>query len=123
VQGVLAGGKTTPASTATGEVVTDAIPGYPDIPWSSLRTYINRLSVGNTVASYIRVFDRIWMSGAYAFNAAVATVSPSFASRVSYAGGSADYSGLELWCEGVTTGTLVQSATVVYTNQAGTHGG
>lgn len=122
ISGVLAGGETTPPATTVGRVSTDTIPGYPDIPFSTLREYIARITVGNTVASTIRLFDRLWVSGAYAFNASIATVSGSWASRVSYNGGAADYNGLELWVEGVTAGTLVQSVNVTYTNQAGTTG-
>lgn len=120
--GVLAGGETTPPATTVGRVPTDAIPGYPNIPWSSLRTYLARLAIQNTVLCTVRLYDRLWVGGAYAFNASIATVSPSWASRVSYNGGAADYNGLELWVEQVTAGTLVQSVNVTYTNQAGTTG-
>jgi hypothetical protein len=122
LSGVLAGGETTPPATTVGRVTTDSIPGYPDIPWSSLRTYLSRLTALNTVTSTLRVFDSLWCGGTYAFNASVATVSGSYASRVSYNGGSADYAGLELWLEQVTAGTLVQNVAVTYTNQSGTTG-
>jgi hypothetical protein len=120
--GVLAGGKTSPASTATGEVVTDAIPGYPNIPFSANRSYLSRLGIGNTVGCSVRVFDRIWMAGAYAFNANIAVSSPSWASRVSYNGGSADYNGLEIWVENVTAATGNLAVNVTYTDQDGNTG-
>lgn len=122
ISGVLAGGETTPPATTSGRVPTDTIPGYPDIPFTTLRSYLARVAVSNTVASTIRIFDRLFVAGAYAFNASIATVSGSWASRVSYNGGAADYAGLELWAEQVTAGTLVQNVNVTYTNQAGTTG-
>jgi hypothetical protein len=116
LSGVLAGGETTPPATSVGRVPTDSIPGYPNIPWSTLQTYISRLQISNTVIANIRIFDRLWVGGAYAFNANTAVTSGSWASRVSYNGGSADYNGLELWVEAVTAGTLNQSVTVTYTD-------
>jgi hypothetical protein len=120
--GVLAGGQTSPPANTAGAVPTDAIAGYPNIPWSSLRTYLSRLTVTNTVASVWRLFDRVWVGGTYAFNANVAVTSPSWASRVSYNGGSADYSGLEIWAETVTVATGNQTWNVSYTDQGGVAG-
>ncbi len=120
--GVLAGGETTPPANTVGRVPTDTIPGYPDIPWSSLRTYISRLGAMNTVAGQMRLFDRLWVGGSYTFNANVAVTSGSWASRVSYNGGSADYKGLEIWAEQVTVATGNQAVTVQYTDQDGNTG-
>jgi hypothetical protein len=120
--GVLAGGETTPPANTAGRVPTDAIPGYPDLPWSSLRSYLSRLAVANTVASYMRVFDRLWVGGTYAFNANVAVTASSYSSRVSYNGGSADYKGLEIWAEQVTAATGNQTWNVTYTDQDGNTG-
>lgn len=117
--GVLAGGETTPPANTAGRVPTDTIPGYPDIPWSSLRSYLSRLSVMNTVACNFRIFDRLWVGGAYTFNANVAVTASSYASRVSYNGGAADYKGLEIWAEAVTGSTLNQAYNVTYTDQDG----
>jgi len=122
LSGVLAGGETSPPALTVGRVTTDAIPGYPDIPWSTLRSHLSRLTILNTVTSTIRLFDSLWCAGAYTFNTSTATVSPSYASRVSYNGGAADYNGIELWAEQVTAGTGVQNINVTYTNQAGTTG-
>lgn len=120
--GVLAGGETTPPATTAGRVPTDTIPGYPDIPWSSLRSYISRISAMNTVAGQMRVFDRLWVGGAYAFNASTAVTASSYSSRVSYNGGSADYKGLEIWAETVTAATGNQTWNVTYTDQDGNAG-
>jgi len=120
--GVLAGGETTPPANTAGRVTTDAIPGYPVIPFSANRSYLSRLSALNTVASTLRVFDRLWVGGTYAFNASVAVTSGSWASRVSYNGGSADYNGLEIWVEQVTTATGNQTFNVSYTDQGGAAG-
>ena len=120
--GVLAGGETTPPANTAGRVPTDAIPGYPNLPWSSLRSYISRLSVANTVASYCRIFDRLWVGGTYAFNANVAVTASSYSARVSYNGGSADYHGLEIWAETVTAATGNQTWNVTYTDQDGNTG-
>jgi hypothetical protein len=121
-QGVLAGGETTPPANTAGRVPTDTIPGYPDIPWSSLRSYLTRLSAQNTVTGTMRVFDRLWVGGTYAFNANVAVTASSYSSRVSYNGGSADYKGLEIWAETVTAATGNQTWNVTYTDQDGNTG-
>lgn len=112
-------------NTANGVVPTDATAGYPAIAafGGGNLGYLNRLALNNTVISTIRLFDRVFAAGAYAFNANTALASqPSFASRVSLNGGSANYTGLELWAEMVTAATGNQAVTVTYTNDAGTGG-
>ena len=76
----------------------------------------------NTVGSTIRIFDRLWVGGTYTFNANVAVTSPSWASRVSYNGGAADYNGTEIWVEQVTAATGNQAVNVSYTDQGGAAG-
>lgn len=120
--GVLAGGETTPPSNTLGRVVTDAIPGYPSITFSGNRTYLSRLDISNTVVSQISFYDRLWVGGAYTFNSNVNVTSGSWASRVSYDGGSANYSGLELWVEQVTAATGNQAVNVTYNDQGGASG-
>jgi hypothetical protein len=110
-------------NTANGVVPTDATAGYPTISafGGSARGYIRRAAFSNTVVSTIRVFDRVFACGAYAFNANTNLSSqPSYSGRVSLNGGSADYAGLELWAEMVTAATGNQAVNVTYTNQAGT---
>ena len=109
-------------NTANGVVPTDATAGYPTINafGGSARGYLSRLAVKNSVVGQIRLFDRVFAAGAYAFNANTAlTAQPSFASRVSYAGGAASYVGLELWAEMVTAATGNQAVTVQYTSDTG----
>jgi len=116
--GTLAG-----SSTTTGTVPTDATAGYPGIPFTANRTHLSKLIASNTVVSQIRLFDRLWVGGAYAFNANTSGNTPtSFASRVSYNGGAADYRGLELWVETVTAATGNQTWNVTYTDQDGNAG-
>lgn len=110
-------------NTANGVVPTGATAGYPVINafGGGARGYLSRLAFKNSVVGQIRLFDRVFAAGAYAFNANTALASqPSFASRVSYAGGSPVYPGLELWAEMVTAATGNQAVTVTYTNDGGT---
>lgn len=110
-------------NTANGLVHTDATAGYPAIPFSANRSYLSRLAVSNTVISQIALYDRIFSCGAYSFNANTnLTTQPSFASRVSYDGGSANYNGLEIWVEQVTAATGNQAVNVTYTDQGGASG-
>lgn len=113
--GTLAG-----TSTAAGVVPTSGTAGYPYIrPFAAGNTgYLANVSASNS-NSKVFLFDRLFVAGAYAFNASVNLASqPSFSARVP--GG--DYNGLEIWVENVTAGTGIQSVTVGYTNQDGTNG-
>ena len=112
-------------NTANGVVPTDATAGYPTISafGGSNRGYLSRLAFKNTVVCNIRLFDAVFSCGAYAFNANTTLASiPSYAARVSLNGGAADYSGLELWVEQVTTATGNQAVNVTYTDQSGNAG-
>lgn len=107
-------------NTANGVVPTDATTGYPTINafGGSARGYISRLAFMNSVISTIRLFDCIFSCGAYAYNANTTLASqPSYSSRVSLGGGSADYTGLEIWVEQVTAATGNQAVNVTYTDQ------
>jgi hypothetical protein len=120
--GVLLGGETTPPANTAGRVPTDAIPGYPVIPFSANRTYISRLEAASTLVGRIAIYDRLWVGGGYSFNSNINVTSGSWASRVSYNGGSADYSGLEIWVETVTAPTGNLAVNVSYTDQGGAAG-
>jgi len=112
-------------NTANGVVPTDATAGYPPIAAFSGSNlgYLSRLALKNTVVCNIRLFDAVFSCGAYAFNANTNLASqPSYAARVSLAGGAANYSGLELWVEQVTAATGNQAVNVTYTDQAGNTG-
>lgn len=113
--GTLAG-----TSTTTGVVPTDATAGCPVInAFGGGNTgYISRVEFNNTVVSRVQLFDCLWKAGAYAFNVNTSGNSPtSFSSRIP---GGTDYTGLELWYEQVTAGTLVQNVAVTYNDENAT---
>lgn len=111
--GTLAG-----TNTANGIVPTSSDAGYPRIAkFASGNTgYIKTLraslsGVGNAV-----LFDRLFVAGAYPFNASTTLTSqPSFASRVP----NADYTGLEIWIETIAFFNGTATITIGYTNQNG----
>lgn len=115
--GVLAG-----TSTTTGVVPTDATAGFPPINafGGSNRGLISRIEWSSDVAGRIALYDCLWKGGAFPYNAAVSGSTPaSYSSRIP---GGSDYTGLELWYEQVTVGTLVQNVNVTYTDDGGTTG-
>lgn len=113
--GTLAG-----SSTTAGVVPTAGQAGYPALASTFLSTdfgILTAVDFSNSVACRMALYDRLWVGGAYAFNANTAlSAQPSFAGRVP--GG--DYSGLEIWVENVTAATGNLAVNVTYTNQAGT---
>lgn len=117
--GTLAG-----TSTAAGVVPTDATAGYPAVNTfgGGATGYLTRAFVSNTVAgTRVRLYDRLFLAGAYAFNANTALAAqPSYSGRLPVVGGSPDYNGLEIWVEQVTAATGNQAVNVTYTNQSGT---
>jgi hypothetical protein len=111
--GTLAG-----SNTANGVVPTDATAGYPIITAFGGGTgYLSKVEFASTVACWVDVYDRVFLAGAYAFNANTTLASiPSYSGRIP----GADYTGTQIWLEQVTAGTGSQSVAVTYTNQAGT---
>jgi len=112
--GTLAG-----TSTTTGTVPTDATAGCPIInAFGGGNTgYISRIQGSSPVACRIKLYDVLWKAGAYAFNVSTSGNSPtSFSSRIP---NGTDYTGLELWYEQVTAGTLVQNVNVTYNDENG----
>lgn len=106
-------------NTANGIVPTDATAGYPGITGGAGNTHICRVEYSSTVACRVRVFDRIFVAGAYAFNANQALSSqPSFAARVP----NSDYRTTEIWVETVTAATGNLAVNVTYTDQDGNAG-
>jgi hypothetical protein len=106
-------------NTANGVVPTDATNGYPVITAASATKYLSAVEYASTVASRLRLFDRVFACGAYAFNANTALSSqPSYAGRLP----GTVYSGLEIWVEQVTTATGNQAVNVTYTDQDGNTG-
>lgn len=110
------------SSTAAGVVPTDATAGYPLVNAfsGSNKGYLGKVEFANTVACRIALFDRLFLAGAYAFNANTTLASqPAYSSRIP---SGTDYTGLEIWAETVTTATLNQTWTVTYTDQDGNAG-
>lgn len=110
-------------NTANGLVHTDATNGYPLIAafGGAATGYLGRVSFGNTVACRLRLYDRLFSCGAYAFNANTNLASqPSFLGRIP-GGAAANCAGqTEIWVEQVTAATGNQAVSVGYTNDAGT---
>lgn len=111
-------------NTANGLVHTDATAGYPLITdFGGGTGYFSRWEVFNSVISRIRLFDRVFVCGAYAYNANVTLASqPSFLGRIP-GGAAINTAGCtEIWCETVTAPTGNQTWNIRYTNQGGTAG-
>lgn len=114
--GVLAG-----TDAVSGVVPTDAVAGYPTInPFGASATgYLSGVAFASSVACRVSLYDRLYVAGAFPFNANVTlTTQPSFASRVP----DADYKGLQIWIETVTSFTGNLTVAVTYTNELGQTG-
>lgn len=108
-------------STAAGVVPTAAVAGYPAVvAFSPNIGYLSGVKCASSVAGRIYLYDRLFVAGAYAFNAATSLASqPSYAGRVP---GAPNYQGLEIWIECVTVFTGNLSIAVTYTNESGVAG-
>lgn len=105
-------------NTANGVVPTDAVAGYPVIGafGAGATGYLGRVAFAHSLVARMKLYDRVFASGAHAFNANQALTSiPSYAGRIP----GANYSGLEIWVEQVTAATGNLAVNVTYTNQAG----
>lgn len=108
-------------NTANGVVPDDTVAGYPALTafGGGNTGYLSRVEFGSSVACRLAIFDRLFVAGAYAFNANTTLASqPTYSARVP--GG--DYSGLEIWAEMVTAATGNQAVNVTYTKEDGTAG-
>jgi hypothetical protein len=115
-------------NTTSGVVPTDATSGFPGIDsfGGSARGYITQVDFGNTVASRLRLYDRLFHVGSLLVTSLGTTTlsgQPSFASRVSLNGGGPNYKGLQLWVE-VNTAIPATSVTlqVQYSDDLGNGG-
>jgi hypothetical protein len=108
-------------NTANGLVPTVATTGYPKITsFGGKIGYLNKVDFGSSVACCFDIYDRLFVAGAYAYNADTTLASqPSYSSRVP---GGTDYTGLELWVEAVTAFTLVPAFQINYLDQDGAAG-
>jgi hypothetical protein len=114
--GTLAG-----ASTTAGIVPDDTVAGYPSInAYGGGNTgYLTRVNYFGSVAENLWLYDRLFLAGAYSFNASqTLSAQPSYSARIP----NADYTGTQIWIETVTTFTGNLSIAVTYTNQSGTTG-
>lgn len=107
-------------NTANGLVPIDTVAGYPIInSFGGSSGYLSKVEFGSSVACCFDLWDRLFVAGAYAYNADVTLASqPSFAGRVP----NANYNGLQLWIEAVTAFTGVCNVEINYLNQDGSAG-
>jgi len=106
-------------NTANGLVPTDATTGFPIVNAFGGTGYLAQVRFGSTVISRLRIYDRLFHAGAYAYNANVTLASqPSYSGRIV----GSNYAETELWVEVVTAMTGALAVTVGYTNQSGTTG-
>lgn len=106
-------------NTTTGVVPTDAVAGYPPINafGGGAKGMISRLVLGCSVAGRVRLYDRLFAAGAFAFNANVnLATQPGFSSRIP---NGTDYTGLSLHIEAVTAFTGNPSFSLTYLDQDG----
>ena len=109
-------------NTTAGVVPDATVAGYPTMNafGGGNAGMLGRVEFANTVASRMALFDRLFVAGAFAFNATASLSSqPSYSARVP---SGTDFSGLQIWIEAVTAFTGNLSVAVNYTNQAGTTG-
>lgn len=121
IAGVPGAGTLAGTSTAAGVVPNDSIAGYPAINAfdGGATGYLSRVDFSSSVACRIALFDRLFVCGAYAFNANTTLASqPSYSGRLP----NTDYKGLEIWVETVTAATGNQTWNVTYTDQDGNTG-
>lgn len=115
--GVLAAG-----NTANGQVPDRLTAGYPTLKDFAvgMKGYLSRVNFSNSVASRLKLIDRLFHCGAYNFNDDIILVAqPDFSARVP----NASYKDLSIWMEAVTA--LVGASynvTVLYTNENGVTG-
>jgi hypothetical protein len=106
-------------NTANGVVPTDATAGYPVIgTFSGNQGYLSKVEFGSSVACCFDVYDRVFAAGAYAI-ASDTTLSaqPSYSGRIP-----TNYSGLQLWIEGVAVSTGIPNVQINYLDQGGEAG-
>lgn len=107
-------------NTANGLVPTSSIAGYPVMTsFSGQAGYLSKVEFGSSVACCLDLFDRLFVAGAYNFNADITLASqPSYAGRVV----NNNYNGLQLWIEAVTAFTGVLNVNIDYLDQDGNAG-
>ena len=123
VAGAPGAGTLAAGNTANGIVPVDTDAGYPLINAFGSGAHqgaITKIDYGSSVACRLFLYDRLFVAGAYAFNANQALgTQPDFSGRVP----GTDYKGLEIWVEGVTDTTGNLAVNVSYENENGSGGG
>lgn len=118
VAGAPGAGTLAAGNTANGIVPVASNAGYPNINAFGVGAtgYLSKAAIASSVTCRIAIFDRIFVAGAYAFNA-----NTNLASQPSYSGRlpNTNYNGLEIWVEQVTAATGNQAVNVTYTNESG----
>jgi hypothetical protein len=106
-------------NTTTGIVPVAGGTGFNPLPTFTNTGYLSNYSFSGP-AGLLRITDRLFHAGSFAFNASAVTLGtqPSYSARLP--GGS--YVGTELWFECATAFTGIPTVTVTYTNQSGTTG-
>jgi len=110
-------------ATTPGQVPTDAVTGFPPIDsfGAGNTGYLTRVHGGPGVAGFVKIYDLLYAVSVPLTALATTTITtpPSYAARVP----NTDYSNLELfsWVTTAVSATAT-TATVTYTNQAGTTG-
>lgn len=110
-------------NTTNGVVPTSATAGFPSISsFGSATGYLGKIAWGNTVASRICIFDRLFHVGSISLTALATT---TLTTQPSYLGRCPDGAGLdaEIWLEiNTAVSATATTVTVTYTNEAGTTG-
>jgi hypothetical protein len=106
-------------NTANGVVPTDATAGYPSIgTFSGNQGYISKVEFGSSVPCCLDLYDRVFACGAYAIASDTTLASiPSYSGRIP-----TNYSGLQLWIEGVAVSTGIPNVQINYLDQDGNAG-
>lgn len=121
VAGVPGAGALAGTNTASGIVPTDNDVGYPTLLSfdAGATGNVTRLAFSSNIACRLSLYDRLFVAGAYAYNANVTLSNqPSFASRLP----NGNFRNTELWVEFVTASTGNSAITITYTNQDGVAG-
>jgi hypothetical protein len=113
------GGTLAIGNTANGVVPTDATAGYPVIgTFSGQQGYLSKIEFGSSVPCCMDLYDRVFACGAYAIASDVTlSAQPSYAGRIP-----TNYSGLQLWIEGVVVSVGVPNVQINYLDQDGNAG-
>jgi hypothetical protein len=120
IAGNPSGGVLNVGNTANGLVHTSATAGYSPIASFAGQTgYLSKVEFGSSVPCCFDLYDRLFVAGAYAYNADITlTAQPSYSGRIV----NSNYGGTQLWIEAVTAFTGVCNVNIDYLDQGGQAG-